>query len=105
MTKEYALLQRGPGQDARGGIAHHWLVLATIANFGFWSANALHEWFVRGLFGVIGVDWARFWGASRAFHQVGPAAAYKLPEIASFMQPLVQYYRPSERVVRVGPAP
>ncbi len=83
----------------------HWRVIVIVVNFAFWFFNALHEWFVRGIFVVIGVDWSRFWGASRAFEQAGPSPAYKLPDIARFMQPLVGYYRPAVGEVRVGPAP
>ena len=88
-----------------GQIRRWWRPLAIAANLIFWLANAVHELIVRGLFLDFGVDWARFWGASRAFDAVTPSAAYRLPEIASFMQPLVRYARPPQGGVRVGPAP
>lgn len=81
------------------------LVPVIVLNFAFWFFNALHEWVVRGLFVVVGVDWARFWGASRAFAAISPAAGYRMPEIAAFMQPLVRYSQPDVGAVRVGPAP
>jgi hypothetical protein len=84
---------------------NRWLDAIVIANIGFWSANALHEWFGRGLFLVVGVDWARFWGAARAFGADTPASAYHLPMIGFFMQPLVHYARPGSGGIRVGPAP
>ncbi len=82
-----------------------WLTLIIVTNIGFWFANGIHEWFVRGLFQVPGVDWARFWAASLAFRHAGSAAAYKLPAIAHYMQPILEYYRPEDARVRVGPAP
>lgn len=93
------------GSRTDAWIRRNWLLPVIVLNLAFWFINALHEWFVRGLFVVVGVDWARFWGASRAFSHVSPAAAYRLPEIATFMQPLVQYYQPDVGAVRVGPAP
>jgi Glycosyltransferase family 87 len=60
---------------------------------------------VRGLFVVVGGDWARFWGASRAFESEKPAAAYQLANISAFMQPLAKFVRPGGPGIRVGPAP
>ncbi len=91
--------------NERNAQNNHLFTLAISVNFGFWIIALLHEWFVRGLFVVVGGDWARFWGASRAFESVKPAAAYRLPDIASFMQPLVRYARPGSPGIRVGPAP
>lgn len=85
-----------------------WMIAAIVGNLTFWALNALHEWSVRGPFAVLGVDWARFWGASRAFSRISPAAAYDLPTIAAFMQPLANSLGagvPGANVVRVGPAP
>lgn len=92
---------RVPG-DARNEV---WFKLAIVLNLGFWFVAVVHEWLVRGLFVDVGGDWARFWGAARAFDSRKPAAAYRLPDIASYMQPLFQYARPGSAGVRVGPAP
>lgn len=65
----------------------------------------VHEWIVRGPFIDLGGDWARFWGAARAFETVTPGAGYQLPQIAAFMQPLARYVNAGAGGVRPGPAP
>ena len=97
--------ETGPIQAISGVATRRWRSLTIIANLVFWLVNGVHELVVRGLFLDLGVDWARFWGAARAFNTIAPSAAYQLPEIASFMQPLVRYARPATAGVRVGPAP
>jgi hypothetical protein len=79
--------------------------LIIAANFGFWLISALHELIVRGLFIVLGGDWARFWGAARAFNETGPRSGYRLAAISAYMQPLDQYTHPSAGGIRPGPSP
>jgi hypothetical protein len=81
------------------------LAAAIVANFGFWAVAVVHEWIVRGPFIDLGGDWARFWGAARAFEAVKPGAGYQLPQIAAFMQPLARYVNAGAGGVRPGPAP
>lgn len=92
------------GRQARLSRHRWWCVVVVTANLGFWGVDALHELVTRGLFAVLGVDWARFWGAARAFSVV-PASGYHLTAIASFMQPLVHYAHRQAGGIRVGPAP
>lgn len=82
-----------------------WIALTIAVDLGFWTIAVVHEWIVRGPFIDLGGDWARFWGATRAFDGAGPVAGYDLPHIAAFMQPLAQYARPGIGGVRPGPAP
>lgn len=81
------------------------LALIAVANFVFWAVTVAHEWIVRGPFIDLGGDWARFWGAARAFEGVTPRAGYSLPQIARAMQPLARYVNPSAGGIRPGPAP
>jgi hypothetical protein len=93
-------------QAMRGKSLHRLgITVIILANLGLWLGNGIHEWAVRGLFAVMGVDWGRFWGAARAFEHVSPTAAYQLPAIAAFMQPLATYSHSGIEAVRVGPAP
>lgn len=82
----------------------------------YWIVRIGAEWISEGLFYRIGVDWSRFWGATRAFVHLGPAAGYNLSAIAAQMRPLAAYYGPQAGFVRaleplsvanlqVGPAP
>jgi hypothetical protein len=94
-----------PGRFPQGRFYRLGITFIILTNLGLWLGNAIHEWAVRGLFAVMGVDWARFWGAARAYEHLSPAAAYRLPAIAAFMQPLAVYSHSGIAAVRVGPAP
>lgn len=94
-----------PGAPHRPADFRRWAALVIAANFGFWAVDVAHEWAARGLFVVVGGDWARFWGATRVFDAVAPAAAYRLPQIAAAMQPLARYARLGASGVSIGPAP
>jgi hypothetical protein len=84
-----------------------YLGLAIIINAIFWVVRTGVEWYVFGLFYVVGVDWSRFWGATKAFVHTGPNAAYQLDAIAHYMQPLAGYYagHVGDMTLKVGPAP
>lgn len=78
------------------GIALYLLALAAVVGL---------EWSRDGLFYSLGVDWSRFFGATRAYALSGPGAAYRLDAITRNMQPLGHYYGPQAGALKVGPAP
>ena len=96
-----------PGREAglTGLLRRHGVAGVICMNFTFWLIAVLHELVVRGPFLDLGGDWARFWGAARAFHHISPAAAYQLPQIAIGMQPLAPYVNSGAGGLRPGPAP
>jgi len=81
--------------------------VAIVINIVFWIVQTIVEWWVYGLFYVLGVDWSRFWGAARAFTHAGPRFGYDLMSIANHMQPIAAFYdhSVSNLALKVGPAP
>ncbi|MGA7671563.1 MAG: glycosyltransferase family 87 protein [Nitrolancea sp.] len=85
--------------------------LTVIVNAIFWMVQLGVDLRYTGLFYFLGVDWSRFWGASRAFLLSGPSAAYSLAAIGHFMSELTSYYGSGSsfglmvQSSRVGPVP
>jgi hypothetical protein len=82
-----------------------WIRLVILSNIVFWAAHVIHELRVRGLFVVLGGDWASFWGATQAFERIKPAAGYRISTIAAATRPLSAFTHDGARGARVGPAP
>jgi glycosyl transferase family 87 len=83
------------------------LLAGLVLNVIFWIVRFAVEWSAMGMFYVVGVDWSRFWGATKAFDVVGPKAGYDLNAIAQYMQPFLGYYSDgiSNMALKVGPTP
>jgi hypothetical protein len=79
--------------------------LVILSNLVFWAVHAIHELRIRGLFVVLGGDWASFWGATQAFERIKPAAGYHISAIAAATRPLSAFSHDGVRGARVGPAP
>jgi hypothetical protein len=82
-----------------------WMRLVILSNLIFWTAHAVHELWIRGLFVVLGGDWASFWGATQAFERIAPAAGYHFSAIAAATRPLSAFSHDGARGARIGPAP
>jgi hypothetical protein len=82
-----------------------WMWLIILSNLVFWAAHAIHELWVRGLFVVLGGDWASFWGATQAYERIAPVAGYRLSAIAAATHPLSAYTHDGPRGARIGPVP
>jgi|GEM_PF-2259391 len=58
-----------------------------------------------GLFFYLGIDWAMFWAAARAFVSDGPASVYDLEVLHRHLMPTYAYYGEGVTLEQVNPVP
>lgn len=66
---------------------------------------AIAHWHYTGLFFWLGIDWAMFWAAARAFVSDGPVSVYDLEVLHRHLAPTDAYYGEGVTVEQVNPVP
>ncbi|MFO7273147.1 MAG: glycosyltransferase family 87 protein [Sphaerobacter thermophilus] len=61
--------------------------------------------YYTGLFFYLGIDWAMFWAAARAFVSDGPASVYNLEVLHRHLMPTYAYYGEGVTLEQVNPVP